>query len=253
MIWFALQNDSTLFNLGDCGDFDAADQVAMDQGLEVVWIFDQTTAQNWYATLAQHLSGAERSLSFGHALLELGDPATTDTHGNFEAARVGLHPASADEGQGVHLPVSVDLGSDRNGGNLDAVCVVGEIDECIKAPLEDLCQSLAIVSRHENAPVGSASVNAEQPASVPKKYYIAMTWENWPQCSAYTTVVTALNYEEASKLCMREMLAIIIDEGLIDKPAEDADLDVLADHQPWYLVDMFALDEFFHIHMKEPT
>lgn len=47
MQYFALQSNGELFALGDHGDFEAADQTCLDQHLEVVWIADSETAQQW--------------------------------------------------------------------------------------------------------------------------------------------------------------------------------------------------------------
>ncbi|MFZ9080549.1 MAG: hypothetical protein ACO23H_18595 [Alphaproteobacteria bacterium] len=51
MQYFALQSNGELFALGDHGDFEAADQTSLDQHLEVVWIADSQTAQQWLAII----------------------------------------------------------------------------------------------------------------------------------------------------------------------------------------------------------
>ena len=47
MIYFALNDEGNIFNLGDCGDYEAANSVVEDMDLNVVWIFDQEDAENW--------------------------------------------------------------------------------------------------------------------------------------------------------------------------------------------------------------
>lgn len=46
MIYFALNNDGLLYNLGDHGDFDSADCTAQDMQIDPVWIFDSFDAQS---------------------------------------------------------------------------------------------------------------------------------------------------------------------------------------------------------------
>jgi hypothetical protein len=45
--WFALGIDGKVYAMGDCGDMDAADEVADDMGVEVVWMADYSTAMQW--------------------------------------------------------------------------------------------------------------------------------------------------------------------------------------------------------------
>lgn len=52
MIYFALNPDGLLCNLGDHGDFDAADETANDLKIDAIWILDEFEAQNW-ATFIQ--------------------------------------------------------------------------------------------------------------------------------------------------------------------------------------------------------
>ena len=42
--WFALSSSGNLWALGDCGDFDVAEEIANDQEIDVVWIADADTA-----------------------------------------------------------------------------------------------------------------------------------------------------------------------------------------------------------------
>jgi hypothetical protein len=45
-LWFALNEDGLLYNLGDHGDYEAADATATDLGLNTVWLFDEQEARN---------------------------------------------------------------------------------------------------------------------------------------------------------------------------------------------------------------
>ena len=44
--WFAL-TESGVVPLGDCGDYEAAEEIAEDLGLEVIWLIHPLEAQHW--------------------------------------------------------------------------------------------------------------------------------------------------------------------------------------------------------------
>jgi hypothetical protein len=46
MIYFALNNDGLLYNLGDHGDFDSADCTAQDMQLDAIWIIAEYEARS---------------------------------------------------------------------------------------------------------------------------------------------------------------------------------------------------------------
>ena len=46
--WFALGCDGVLYALGDCGDFEIADEIAIDLlPWDAIWIADPKTARQW--------------------------------------------------------------------------------------------------------------------------------------------------------------------------------------------------------------
>ena len=49
--WFALSSSGNLWALGDCGDFDAAEEIANDLEIDAVWIADAETAMQWMNTV----------------------------------------------------------------------------------------------------------------------------------------------------------------------------------------------------------
>ena len=51
--WFALSSSGDLLSLGDCGDFDAAEEIANDLEIETIWIADAETARQWQDTIAK--------------------------------------------------------------------------------------------------------------------------------------------------------------------------------------------------------
>ena len=55
--WFALDAVSGLvYALGDCGDFEAAEQVALDLDLQAIWIADADTARQWMRCIEERLT-----------------------------------------------------------------------------------------------------------------------------------------------------------------------------------------------------
>lgn len=54
-IYFCLASDGLIYNLGDHGDYEAADATAESLGLDVIWMFGEITAHSWLATLEKHL------------------------------------------------------------------------------------------------------------------------------------------------------------------------------------------------------
>jgi hypothetical protein len=47
MIYFALNSDGLIYNLGDHGDWEAADETAHDMMLDPIWMTDEHEALNW--------------------------------------------------------------------------------------------------------------------------------------------------------------------------------------------------------------
>jgi len=47
MIYFVLNTDGLLYNLGDHGDWEAADETAHDMMLDPIWTLNEHEAQNW--------------------------------------------------------------------------------------------------------------------------------------------------------------------------------------------------------------
>lgn len=54
-IYFCLASDGLIYNLGDHGDYEAADATAESLGLEVIWMFGEQAAKSWMDTLSYHL------------------------------------------------------------------------------------------------------------------------------------------------------------------------------------------------------
>jgi hypothetical protein len=77
-----------------------------------------------------------------------------------------------------------------------------------------------------------------------KRFYVTMTWHDWPEGGSYGTVVEAASFDEAEQLCRAEMAQHYVDDDPDNTPDR-----ILAefDHQ-WHLVDCFDLDEFIKDH-----
>ena len=56
MIYFALNNDGLLYNLGDHGDFEAANCTAQDMQLDPVWLINEFDAQSMVDFITQQLA-----------------------------------------------------------------------------------------------------------------------------------------------------------------------------------------------------
>ena len=63
--WFCLNfEDGLLYRLGDCGDYEAADEIAEDLGLNSVWLINGPTAQLWSNAIAT--GGITPALEMAH-------------------------------------------------------------------------------------------------------------------------------------------------------------------------------------------
>ena len=58
-VYFCLASDGLIYNLGDHGDIEAADDTAASLHLEVIWLFGEDTARSWMDTLQEHLQTIE--------------------------------------------------------------------------------------------------------------------------------------------------------------------------------------------------
>ena len=45
--WFALHDDGTITALGDCGDYQVADEIAQDMGINPMWLVNPEMAKQW--------------------------------------------------------------------------------------------------------------------------------------------------------------------------------------------------------------
>ena len=89
-----------------------------------------------------------------------------------------------------------------------------------------------------------------------KRFYVSMTWDDWPEGGSYGTVVKAMDHEEAQMLCRREMAASRIESYDADDPDRDSisiESLVFAYEFEWALVDCFELDQFIQHHTQKDT
>ena len=47
MIYFALNTDGLLYDLGDHGDWESAENTASNMKLDQIWVFDEIVAKSW--------------------------------------------------------------------------------------------------------------------------------------------------------------------------------------------------------------
>lgn len=62
MIYFALNNDGLLYNLGDHGDWEAADETAHDMMLEPIWMIDEHEALNWASFIQEQIKESRKAM-----------------------------------------------------------------------------------------------------------------------------------------------------------------------------------------------
>jgi hypothetical protein len=62
MIYFALNSDGLIYNLGDHGDWEAADETSQDMMLEPIWLLDEFEAQNWATFIQDQIREARKAM-----------------------------------------------------------------------------------------------------------------------------------------------------------------------------------------------
>ena len=79
-----------------------------------------------------------------------------------------------------------------------------------------------------------------------KRFYVSMTWHDWPEGGSYGTVIKAMNHEEAKTLCRREMAESLSYEC-------DESIEELMENEgcKWCVVDCFELDQFILNHTQK--
>lgn len=59
-MYIALGADGEIYNLCDCGDFDAADESALDMDIEAVWIWHEDDAREVAEKIMHHIQTYKR-------------------------------------------------------------------------------------------------------------------------------------------------------------------------------------------------
>ncbi len=88
------------------------------------------------------------------------------------------------------------------------------------------------------------------------RYYVTVTWDNWPEGGSYGTAVEAETPEQAEEAAKMEMAETQVenDPGPDDFYLEGDQLVTWIYEQyadSWHLVDCFDLDEFIEHHGKK--
>lgn len=77
-----------------------------------------------------------------------------------------------------------------------------------------------------------------------QRYYVTMTWDNWPSGGSYGAVIEAESYEEAELLCREEMAASRADEDMTAEEVFDTY------NGEWHVVDCWPLGGFIKRHQR---
>lgn len=83
-----------------------------------------------------------------------------------------------------------------------------------------------------------------------QRYYVSVTWEDWPEGGSFGTIVEAESYEEAKNLAFYEMAKSLADQR--DWPDT---VQQTIDYYTgcWHVVDCFPLDDFLRRHWPPTT
>lgn len=84
------------------------------------------------------------------------------------------------------------------------------------------------------------------------RWYVTMTWDDWPKCGSYGTIVEAENHQQAEEKCKLEMArhrATNESERTDDALTCEEVLGTWAGD--WHTVDCFDLDEFINRHKRK--
>lgn len=79
------------------------------------------------------------------------------------------------------------------------------------------------------------------------RFYVTLTWHDWPEGGSYGTIVEAPNSLAAENLAREEMRASYAEESDYDDD-DDNYLDDLS--RDWHVVDCFNLDDFIERHKE---
>lgn len=82
------------------------------------------------------------------------------------------------------------------------------------------------------------------------RFYVTMTWDDWPEGGSYGTVVEAESYEDAERLTKEEM-AKTRAEGHDEDDLKDPEWWLENEGNNWHVVDCFELDPFIQKHSAQ--
>jgi hypothetical protein len=113
--------------------------------------------------------------------------------------------------------------------------------------IEAESEEAALDKFHSTVPIArletfDIAVRESKPA---RRFYVTMTWDDWPEGGSYGTVVTAQDCSDAEFQCILEMA--------FSRENEDDSAAHYLEHyaNDWHPVDCFDLDEFIATHSKK--
>ena len=63
MIYFTLNNDGLLYNLGNHEEWENAEEYTQDNNIDSIWLFNENEAKNWVEFIQESLNKDCRSLN----------------------------------------------------------------------------------------------------------------------------------------------------------------------------------------------
>jgi hypothetical protein len=89
------------------------------------------------------------------------------------------------------------------------------------------------------------------------RFYVTMTWDDFPEGGSYGTVVEAKDHEQAERFCRLEMAASRCEQqsGDLDDNDDEQSIEEFLDEYDaeWHLIDCFDLDEFIQNHIIDKS
>lgn len=82
------------------------------------------------------------------------------------------------------------------------------------------------------------------------RYYVTITWDDFPEGGSYGTVVDATDHTDAENLCRFEMAETRCEDAEPESDESYPSYWIEQYKDTWHVVDCFPLDEFINRHIR---